>query len=107
MLRPQVQRIVCDRVAENKGEALVSKINGEKARASIARKNRTATREKTRAARAIFLEQHAEKKSVVAKVKESKPVAKVAEVAKKAGDALAELAEMAKPKRKKKEEPTA
>lgn len=83
----------------------MSKRNGEKARAAVAGKKRTAMREKTRALRAAHLEKHGHsKKSVVDKVKDSKPVAKATEAVKKAGDALAELAEMAKPKRKKKDE---
>ena len=83
----------------------MSKRNGEKARAAVAGKKRTAQREKARALRAAHLEKHGHsKKGVVAAVKESKPVVKATEAVKKAGDALAELAEMAKPKRKKKEE---
>lgn len=88
---------------ETKGDT-VSRINGEKARSAVETRNRNARRVKDRALRAEFLEKHAQKKSVVAAVKESKPVAKATKVAKKAGEALAELAEMAKPKRKKKEE---
>jgi hypothetical protein len=99
-----VAGIVCDTLGKTKPEASVSKRNGEIARSAVTTRRRAAQRVKARELKAQFLEQHPQKKSVVEKVKESKPVVKATEAVKRAGDALAELAEMAKPKRKKKEE---
>lgn len=78
----------------------MSRTNGEKARANIAHKKRTARRMKERALRAELL--GAEQKGTLESLKESKPVAVAAKTLKKAGEALAELAELAKPKRAKK-----
>lgn len=79
----------------------MSRINGEKARASIAHKKRTIRRMKEREMRAQIAARNSEK-GVVDKVKESKPVAVATDTLKKAGEALAELAEMTKPKRTRK-----
>lgn len=76
----------------------MSRINGEKSRAHLERKRRTARRQSDRILREEFIA-----KNSGAAEKPSKPVAVAKETIKKAGDALAELAEMAKPKRKKKE----
>ena len=83
----------------------MSRINGEKARANITHKKRTARREKERALRAQLLEESKKKNPVaeaVEKVAASKPARKAVDTVKRAGDALAELAEMAKPKKSKK-----
>lgn len=75
----------------------MSRINGEKARAHLERRRRTARREQDRVLREEFLAKNSAPAG-------SKPVEAVKRTVKKAGEALAELAEMAKPKRKKKDE---
>lgn len=76
----------------------MSRINGEKSRAHLERRRRTARRQSDRVLREEFLAKNAE-----ASKGESKPVAAAKKTIKKAGEALAELAEMAKPKRKRNE----
>lgn len=75
----------------------MSRINGEKARAHLERRRRTARRQQDRILREEFLAKNAPSTA-------TRTVAAVKKTVKKAGDALAELADLAKPKRKKKDE---
>lgn len=79
----------------------MSRINGEKARAAVAKKRRTAQREKTRTLREQHIASHGggKKEGVAEKVKTTAKA-----TIKKATDTLAELAESVKPKRAKKSE---